>query len=172
MASYRARNEARCTSSGRTARFHSPNWYTRNPRHTLAGQYAEVTAPFWLVLILARRQGIEARLLLIVEQGIEFCKWRAHGAHGLQHCGKAHTHGLDPSGWGARQVSRAPRLEQVDRLGHGRLKLFKCRALRLIRLDKLRNLVDAPVRHTRGLAGAEAAADLRAWAPDISRASS
>src|SRR5262245_32161608 len=171
MASYRARNEARCTSSGRTARFHAPHWYTRNPRRTLAAQYAEVTAPFWLVLILARGQGIEARLLLIVEQAIEFCERRAHDAHGLQHCGKAHTHGLDPSGWGAGQVSRAPGPEKVDRLGDGCLKLFKRRSLRLIRLDNLRNLVDAPVRHTRGLTGAEAAADLCTWAPDISRAS-
>src|SRR6476659_9214901 len=56
-----------------------------------------------------------------------------------------------------------PGLEEVDRLGHGCLKLFKARALRLIRLDNLRNLIAAPVRHTRCLAGAEAAADLSTW---------
>jgi hypothetical protein len=33
----------------------------------LTAQYAQGTAPFWLVLILARGQGIEARLLLVVE---------------------------------------------------------------------------------------------------------
>src|SRR5262245_32915114 len=116
MASYRARNEARCTSSGRTARFHSPNWYTRNPRHTLAAQYAEVTAPFWLVPILARGQGIEARLLLIVEQGIEFCERRSHGAHGLQHCGKAHMHAsIRPVGVLGRSVGH-PALSRLTAL--------------------------------------------------------
>src|SRR5262249_52365369 len=141
-------------------KFHSPNWYTRNPRRTLAAHDAQVTAPFWLVLILARGQGIEARLLLIVEHGIEVCEWCAHGAHGLQHCGKRRTTGLTPSSWGAGQVSWALGFEQVDRLGHGRLKPFKFRALRLIRLDDLRNLVDPPVRHIRGLPGTEAVADL------------
>src|SRR5262249_23949672 len=49
---------------------------------------------------------------------------------------------------------------------------------RFIRLDDLRNLVNAPVRHTRGLAGAEAAADLCTWAlktptsPDVGRTNS
>ena len=74
---------------------------------------------------------------------------------------------------GAGQVSRAPGLEKVDRLGHGCLKLFESRALRLIRLDNLRNLIDAPVRHTRGLTGAEAAADLCTWGlPDVGRTNS
>ena len=87
------------------------------------------------------------------------------------------AHGLDPSGWGAGQVSRAPGLEKVDRFGHGCLKLFESRTLRLIRLDNLRNLINAPVRHTRGLAGAEAA-DLCTWgfkaptSPDVGRVNS
>ena len=68
-------------------------------------------------------------------------------------------HGLNPSGWGAGQVGWARGLEEVDRLGHGRLKLFKRRALHLILLDDLRNLIDAPVRQTRGLSGTEAAGD-------------
>ena len=135
-------------------KFHPPHGYTRNPRRTLAAEYAEVTAPFWLVLILARGQGIEARLLLIVEQRIEFCERRTHSAHGLEHGRKAHMHGLDPSRWGAGQVARARGLEDVGRLSHGCLKLFKRSALRLIRLDDLRNLIDAPVGHTRSLAGA------------------
>ena len=71
-------------------------------------------------------------------------------------------HGLDPPRRRAWQRRRTRRLEDVERLRGGGLELVEHGALGVVRLDRLRDPLDRPVRQPGGLAAAEVGADAAA----------
>src|SRR5262249_58245473 len=82
--------------------------------------------------------------------------------HRLQHGLEPLLHGRDPPRRRAWQRRRTGRVEDVERLRGGVLELVEQGALGIIRLDRLRDLLDRPIGQPCGLAAAEVRFDASA----------
>src|SRR5262249_19814148 len=104
--------------------------------------------------ITRRRDGVEARLLLVAERLVEALQRRPHGLHGRKHDLQPALHGRKPSGRDAREILRATGLEHIDGLGAGGPQFLERGALRIGWRYDLGNALDRPVGQLRGVVAA------------------
>src|SRR5207245_8265656 len=113
---------------------------------------------------------IAACLLFVVERLIELLDHGSYRAHRLQYGLEPLAHGLEPPRRRAWQRRRTRRLEDVERFRGGVLELVERGALGIVRLDRLCDPLDRPVRQPGGLPAAKIGADAATAAGTLSPA--
>ena len=93
---------------------------------------------------MARRQPIEAFLLLVAERAVELLEHGLDGLHRLEHRSEPLLHGFQPDHRRERLVSWAIRFQEIDGLGGRVLELLERGALRFIGLHGPFDLRDDP----------------------------
>jgi hypothetical protein len=105
-----------------------------------------------LTLILAERG--QPRLLVIAEQTVELLKRRLHGIDRCDHCLDALLHGGEPARSGERDFGGTASLDVARRLGRGVSEIIERDTLRVVRLDRLLDLIDRKAGDVAGILAA------------------
>src|SRR5258706_351072 len=148
---------------GRTAIAARAGIHNHGPWLWIPGSRASPVPPNDSVVSpLSGAEPIETFLLLVIERVVDPLERGPDGAPRRQHRLEPLAHRLDPACRRARQRRRARRLELVERVCGGVPELVEDGALGVVRLDRLGDARDLPIRQPCGLPATEIGFDASA----------